>query len=105
APGAASAHPRGRPDGVPAQGASWGSTAPSRSRVRPHGLTLGLSCAAPELFRKSAELPVWRAAVMALGRERRVTYNRRTMKVFNTLSQQKEELVPLVPGRIGIYVC
>ncbi len=27
------------------------------------------------------------------------------IKVFNTMSMQKEELVPLQPGKIGIYVC
>ena len=27
------------------------------------------------------------------------------MRVYNTLTQQKEELVPLVPGKIGLYVC
>jgi cysteinyl-tRNA synthetase len=27
------------------------------------------------------------------------------VRVYNTLTQQKEELVPLVPGKIGLYVC
>lgn len=27
------------------------------------------------------------------------------MKIFNTVSRKKEEFVPLVPGKIGIYVC
>lgn len=27
------------------------------------------------------------------------------MKVFNTLTRQKEELTPLVPGKFGIYAC
>ncbi|HWR38766.1 MAG TPA: cysteine--tRNA ligase [Patescibacteria group bacterium] len=28
-----------------------------------------------------------------------------TLKVFNTLTRQKEEFVPLVPGKVGMYVC
>jgi cysteinyl-tRNA synthetase len=27
------------------------------------------------------------------------------VRVYNTLTQQKEELVPLVPGKLGLYVC
>ncbi len=26
-------------------------------------------------------------------------------RVWNTLTDRKEELVPLEPGRLGIYVC
>src|SRR3954462_12075181 len=28
-----------------------------------------------------------------------------TLKVFNTLKNQKEPLVPQSPGRLGVYVC
>jgi cysteinyl-tRNA synthetase len=28
-----------------------------------------------------------------------------TIKIFNSLSNQKEDFVPLVPGRVGMYVC
>ena len=35
------------------------------------------------------------------GRERKD----RTMKVYNTLSKRKEEFVPLVPGKVSMYVC
>jgi len=28
-----------------------------------------------------------------------------TLKVFNTLTNQKEPLTPLVPGKLGVYVC
>ncbi|MEK9712618.1 MAG: cysteine--tRNA ligase [Thalassolituus sp.] len=28
-----------------------------------------------------------------------------TLKIFNTLSRQKEEFKPLVPGKVGMYVC
>jgi cysteinyl-tRNA synthetase len=28
-----------------------------------------------------------------------------TLKVYNTLTKQKEEFVPLVPGKVSIYVC
>lgn len=27
------------------------------------------------------------------------------MKIFNTMTRQKEEFVPLVPGKVGIYAC
>ena len=27
------------------------------------------------------------------------------MKIFNTLSRQKEEFVPLEPGKVKMYVC
>ena len=27
------------------------------------------------------------------------------LRLTNTLSDRKEELVPLVPGRVGVYVC
>lgn len=29
----------------------------------------------------------------------------KTMQVFNTLSRKKEDFVPLVPGKVGIYAC
>ena len=28
-----------------------------------------------------------------------------SLKVYNTLSRQKEEFVPVVPGKVGMYVC
>ena len=28
-----------------------------------------------------------------------------TVRVYNTLTRQKEELTPLVPGKVGMYVC
>ncbi|WP_301391034.1 cysteine--tRNA ligase, partial [Thalassolituus sp. UBA1965] len=28
-----------------------------------------------------------------------------TLKIFNTLTRQKEEFKPLVPGKVGMYVC
>ena len=28
-----------------------------------------------------------------------------TLKIFNTLTRQKEEFTPLVPGKVGMYVC
>ena len=27
------------------------------------------------------------------------------MKVYNTLTRKKEEFVPLVPGKVSMYVC
>ena len=27
------------------------------------------------------------------------------MKIYNTMTRKKEELVPLVPGEISMYVC
>ncbi len=27
------------------------------------------------------------------------------LRIFNTLTREKEDFVPLVPGRVGIYVC
>ena len=27
------------------------------------------------------------------------------MKIYNTMTRQKEEFVPLVPGKVGIYAC
>src|SRR5262249_38358351 len=27
------------------------------------------------------------------------------LRIYNTLTRKKEEFVPLVPGRVGIYVC
>ena len=27
------------------------------------------------------------------------------LKIYNTLTKNKEEFVPIVPGRIGMYVC
>ena len=28
-----------------------------------------------------------------------------TLKIFNTLTRQKEDFVPMVPGKVGMYVC
>ena len=28
-----------------------------------------------------------------------------SVRVYNTLTRQKEELAPLVPGKVGMYVC
>ena len=27
------------------------------------------------------------------------------MKIYNTLTRQKEEFVPVHPGKVGMYVC
>ena len=36
---------------------------------------------------------------------RKITNQEEIMKIFNTLTRQKEEFVPLEPGKVRMYVC